>query len=487
MKIRNTIITSSLILVLLVGLMVGVLSQTALAQPAPEVDYQWQVIKSGDDSLLLRADASYSANRTSYDTYRWRLYDSGDLEWTNYSDEPVVNFPSSDIIPGVEYDLEFALMSGTETADTGDDDNGVISSVEHEVGLPDLELRSECREDDAGQKNFLIAQIIPEDVEFPNILDADYEFYQISEDGGVIVTDPSVPDYQYSLGQHRYSYRAQAELNVALEDYIIMVNSDLLDGEEADFCDQLEFKEPNFGYQADGLNISVFVLNPDNETPYSWDFTDDGETEETGAEASYTYDEAGRKTITLSTSQYTDLGNVEKSILMDPGTTHGDQDGDGTDDENDATGDGAGDGEGVDGENVAPVEVEGGLVNCGQTNSDGEIPNWCDWSDFVQLINNLISWLIGLATVVATLLFMYAGFLYLTSGGSESQTDQATAIFSNVAVGFGIILVAWMLVTSIVSLLTGASWIDQNSDLLPISQVDTDSHQALNLKDQNNV
>lgn len=483
-----TIIASPLIVTLFASLVIGMFTQIASAQPELEVDYQWRVIKSADDSLLLRADAS--ENRTSYDTYRWRLYDSGDLEWTNYSDDPVVNFPASDITPGVEYDLEFSLMSDTETANIdGNDDSGVIDSVEHEVGLPDLELRSECHEDDAGEKNFLIAMVTPEDVEFPNInrSDGDYEFYQISEDGGVRVSDPSVPAVpgnQYSLGQHRYSYRATAELNVLLENYNIMLESDIIDGEEADFCDQPEFEETNFGYEADGLDISVFVLNPDNETPYSWDFTGDGEIEETGAEASYTYDEEGLKTITLKTSQYTDLGNVQKSVLMDPGTTHGDQDGDGTNDQNDDSDD-TQDGEGD--ENLDPVEVEGGLVNCGQTNPDGEIPNPCDWSDFVQMINNLISWLIGLATVVATLLFMYAGFLYLTSGGSESQTDQATAIFSNVAIGFGIILVAWMLVTSIVSLLTGSSWIEENSELLPISQMDTDLHHDLTLTEDNNA
>lgn len=109
--------------------------------------------------------------------------------------------------------------------------------------------------------------------------------------------------------------------------------------------------------------------------------------------------------------------------------------------------------------NPQVVFAQDGLVTC---------TNDCNWQSFIQLINNLITWLIGIATVIATLLFMYAGFLYLTARGNQSQAEQATGIFTNVAIGFGIILVAWLIVSTIVTLLTSQQWRDNNSNLLPI-------------------
>lgn len=101
-----------------------------------------------------------------------------------------------------------------------------------------------------------------------------------------------------------------------------------------------------------------------------------------------------------------------------------------------------------------------GLVNC---TSD------CGWVEFIDLVNTLISWFIGLATIIATLLFIYAGFLYLTAQGNQSQAQQAMGIFTNVAIGFIIILIAWLIVSTVVTLLTTEEWRDQNEGVLPIN------------------
>jgi peptidoglycan biosynthesis protein MviN/MurJ (putative lipid II flippase) len=84
------------------------------------------------------------------------------------------------------------------------------------------------------------------------------------------------------------------------------------------------------------------------------------------------------------------------------------------------------------------------------------------------MITGLIGWLIIIATSVAALLFMYAGFLYLTSGGDDSKVKQAKAIFINTAIGFAIMLIAVLLVETIVDFLTSETWRDNNAGLLPI-------------------
>lgn len=102
-----------------------------------------------------------------------------------------------------------------------------------------------------------------------------------------------------------------------------------------------------------------------------------------------------------------------------------------------------------------------GLVVC-----DG--PDDCDYEALIEQVNVLINWLIGFLTAAATLLFAYAGFLYLTSGGNESQAQQGKKIFANVAIGFAIVLVAFLIVKAVVTILTNENWQDDWQDAIPI-------------------
>lgn len=92
--------------------------------------------------------------------------------------------------------------------------------------------------------------------------------------------------------------------------------------------------------------------------------------------------------------------------------------------------------------------ASGGLVPCSGVGEDK-----CGYDDFILLINDLINWLIIVATGIATLLFVYAGVLYLTAGGSEGQVKKANSIFTKVAIGFLLILTAYLIVNAIVSVL----------------------------------
>jgi hypothetical protein len=107
----------------------------------------------------------------------------------------------------------------------------------------------------------------------------------------------------------------------------------------------------------------------------------------------------------------------------------------------------------------AVASAQNGLVTCTDD---------CDWNDFIGMINGLVEWLIIIATSVAVLLFIYAGFLYLTSGGNDSQVKQAKTIFINVAIGFAIMLMAYLIVITIVSLLTGEEWLQKNEGYIPV-------------------
>ena len=70
----------------------------------------------------------------------------------------------------------------------------------------------------------------------------------------------------------------------------------------------------------------------------------------------------------------------------------------------------------------------------------------CGWNDLLQLVDNVISFALYLATVLAILSFMYAGFLMMTAQGKASQVDKAKGIFVNVVLGLVFAYGAWVLV-----------------------------------------
>jgi hypothetical protein len=75
--------------------------------------------------------------------------------------------------------------------------------------------------------------------------------------------------------------------------------------------------------------------------------------------------------------------------------------------------------------------------------------------DLLTLYNNILQFGIYIATVVATLMLTYAGFLYITSSAKPGNIERAHSIFWNVLVGFTIVLVAWIIVSTLLRVFTG--------------------------------
>ena len=81
----------------------------------------------------------------------------------------------------------------------------------------------------------------------------------------------------------------------------------------------------------------------------------------------------------------------------------------------------------------------------------------CNLGSFAELIQNLLNFGIFFASVVAALLFAYAGWLYLSNsvGGGEAAVKKAKSLFWNVAIGYVIILGAWLVVDTLLGSLLG--------------------------------
>lgn len=70
----------------------------------------------------------------------------------------------------------------------------------------------------------------------------------------------------------------------------------------------------------------------------------------------------------------------------------------------------------------------------------------CRACDLVKLADNIIKFFVVLSVLVASLLFAWAGFLYVTAASSKSNLDQAKNIFFNVLIGLVLVLAAWLIV-----------------------------------------
>jgi hypothetical protein len=88
-------------------------------------------------------------------------------------------------------------------------------------------------------------------------------------------------------------------------------------------------------------------------------------------------------------------------------------------------------------------------------NPDGSEYIPCDFKGIMSQLNHLLTVAIVAGILVAIGGFCYAGYLYMT--GIPSKISHAHKIFSNVAIGFIIMLSAWFIVYQILSWLTGNS------------------------------
>jgi hypothetical protein len=98
-----------------------------------------------------------------------------------------------------------------------------------------------------------------------------------------------------------------------------------------------------------------------------------------------------------------------------------------------------------------------GLIPC----EDGKS---CDFNALMALINNVIHFvLFNLAVPIAAVMFFYAGFMMVTSGGSSESKTKAKNIFSSAVFGLAIAAAAWLIIRTILSILGyEGGWIFNN-------------------------
>lgn len=91
-----------------------------------------------------------------------------------------------------------------------------------------------------------------------------------------------------------------------------------------------------------------------------------------------------------------------------------------------------------------PSDTGTGLVKCTEN---------CGFYELLDLINRVIDFILFKMVVpIAAIMFAYAGFELVTSGGSTEKKSKAKSIFTNVAIGLIIAVAAFLIVQTILSI-----------------------------------
>ena len=91
------------------------------------------------------------------------------------------------------------------------------------------------------------------------------------------------------------------------------------------------------------------------------------------------------------------------------------------------------------------------LITCGGLNKDGSAQEACTIGDLNQLVQSVLNLVFIFAGLIAAAMFMYAGFLMVTSTGNASQIQKAKEVFKRVIIGFLIIFLAYVTVKNLLT------------------------------------
>jgi ABC-type nickel/cobalt efflux system permease component RcnA len=99
---------------------------------------------------------------------------------------------------------------------------------------------------------------------------------------------------------------------------------------------------------------------------------------------------------------------------------------------------------------TAKADAAGGIVPCGTGQT------MCTLCDLIKGINNIVQYLLRIAIGLALTIFTVAGVMYIVSVGDSGTIETAKGAMKNAAIGFVVILAAWLMVNTLL-LVIGAN------------------------------
>jgi len=122
---------------------------------------------------------------------------------------------------------------------------------------------------------------------------------------------------------------------------------------------------------------------------------------------------------------------------------------------------------GDDGSFSAPSNVNSGpsgaLVDC-------KTAATCTFDEFTKTFSRIVDLLLATAVAMSTIIFVYAGFLYLTAADNAGKRSQANKMIWNAVIGFFIAAAAWLLVEVFINTLEG------NKNVIKVDEFNIDKN-----------
>lgn len=116
----------------------------------------------------------------------------------------------------------------------------------------------------------------------------------------------------------------------------------------------------------------------------------------------------------------------------------------------------------------SPVPAEGrGLIPCGGSYGTDEEKAPCTICHVVVAGNNLIKWGTGIMAVIAITVLFAMAVLYVVSAGDQGMMQTAKGGIWAALIGFAVMLSAWLIVNTVLSILADTSSVVRPDGTLP--------------------
>ena len=104
------------------------------------------------------------------------------------------------------------------------------------------------------------------------------------------------------------------------------------------------------------------------------------------------------------------------------------------------------------------VSFAEGFVPCGGRGADGEIIR-CELCHIFEMIDTILDFIIlKLTPVVAVLMLVIGGIMFLFAGANPNTLETAKKIITTTVIGLVIIFTAWIVISTFLNYIGVASW-----------------------------
>lgn len=82
----------------------------------------------------------------------------------------------------------------------------------------------------------------------------------------------------------------------------------------------------------------------------------------------------------------------------------------------------------------------------------------CTFCNLMQLGENILDFLIGLAIPVSVGFIAWGGIILITAGGSERKVSEGRRIVTGAITGLVIVLCSWLILSTLLQIIAGQEW-----------------------------